>query len=221
MRVFVSNTKVFRPCLVALAQDTVDVLESPADGSRVKVTYMRGVKFTLAGAVRGETQWVEVRTNSGDVGFIRAETKVKEIADSQAASDQNGQSSTRSFQFPAQQTTSNYANSFAKYGGWAGFVAMFGFPRAGGPLGLFIVGAVVGGAGAGLGMALGSFFDAAGAKPTSPEGLPDHRGLSVAALILGIIGLVAWVIPPVGAAITTTGFCLVGRLDFHPSVALH
>jgi hypothetical protein len=81
MRVFISNTKVFRPCLVALAQDTVDVLESPADGSRVKVTYMRGVKFTLAGAVRGETQWVEVRTNSGDVGFIRAETKVKEIAD--------------------------------------------------------------------------------------------------------------------------------------------
>ncbi len=87
---YVAGTiKVFRIRPVTLAQSTVDVLESPADGSKLKATYMSGDKFTLAGVVkRGETQWVEVRTDSGDVGFVRAGTKIKEIADPQAASNQ-------------------------------------------------------------------------------------------------------------------------------------
>lgn len=86
---YVAGTiKVFRIRPVTLAQSTVDVLESPAEGSRLKATYRSGDKFTLAGAVKGETQWAEVRTDSGEVGFVRAGTKIKEIADPQADSNQ-------------------------------------------------------------------------------------------------------------------------------------
>jgi hypothetical protein len=73
---------------VALAQKSVDVLESPAPDSKRKMSYTTGDQFTVAGVVKeGETQWVEIRTGSGNVGFIPAGTQVKQIAESAAAGD--------------------------------------------------------------------------------------------------------------------------------------
>jgi hypothetical protein len=72
-----------------LAQKSVDVLESPARDSRRKMSYTSGDQFTIAGMVKeGETQWVEIRTGSGNVGFIPAETQVKDVADPPSGSDQ-------------------------------------------------------------------------------------------------------------------------------------
>jgi hypothetical protein len=74
---------------VALAQKSVDVLESPTPDSKRKMSYTSGDQFTVTGMVTdGETQWVEIRTGAGNVGFIPAGTQVKEIADSPAAGDQ-------------------------------------------------------------------------------------------------------------------------------------
>jgi hypothetical protein len=65
---------------VALAQSYVDVFMSPTVNSKLRTTYKKGAIFTLAGVVkRGELEWVEIRTDSGDVGFIPAGTEIKEV----------------------------------------------------------------------------------------------------------------------------------------------
>lgn len=131
-------------------------------------------------------------------------------------------SSQQSEPAPTPQLNTSYASSFGKYGGYAGFAAMFAFPRAGGALASAIVGAVCGGGGAGLGAAVGSFFDAIGETPTASGTLPDKKGVSVASLVLGIVGLVAWFIPLIGLPVTITGFALgrQGRLSSQRAIAL-
>lgn len=58
---------------------------SPTKNSAWKAAFKSGDKFTVEGmAQEGEKQWVEVRTLSGDRGFIPSGTKIVELADSPA-----------------------------------------------------------------------------------------------------------------------------------------
>jgi hypothetical protein len=78
----VGTLKVLRIRPVTLAQSSVDVFASPHDGSNLKATYTSGDKFTLAGVVKhGGERWIEIRTESGDVGFVPAGTLTKDIVD--------------------------------------------------------------------------------------------------------------------------------------------
>jgi len=86
-----STVKIFRVRNVALAQTSVDVFESPVDDAPAKTTYKQGDQFVLVGLPnKGQNQWVEIRSLSGDVGYLRAGAKIKElpVADPQAANDQ-------------------------------------------------------------------------------------------------------------------------------------
>ena len=85
---------------------------------------------------------------------------------------------------------------------------MFLFPRVGGIVGMGLIGAICGGGGAALGSAVGLFFDAMGEAPGSSSGMPEKKGLAAAALILGIVGLVAWFLPLAGLPVTITGYVL-------------
>jgi len=70
--------KIFQICDVSLNQKSVSVVDSPAASSKIKMTYKKGDKFTLAGLVTKDgTQWVKIRNDSGEVGFIPAATKVR------------------------------------------------------------------------------------------------------------------------------------------------
>jgi hypothetical protein len=78
----VGTIKVFRIRPVTLAQSFVAVFESPSDRSEVKATYSSGDKFILAGVAKeGRKKWLEIRTDSGDVGFVPVGTQTKDIAD--------------------------------------------------------------------------------------------------------------------------------------------
>lgn len=99
---------------VALVQKSVDVLESPAPDSKRKMSYASGDQFTVAGMVTdGETQWAEIRTGAGNVGFIPAGTQVKEIADSPEASDQT----------PALSCPKCFKTAISRPLGWKAFQA--------------------------------------------------------------------------------------------------
>lgn len=118
------------------------------------------------------------------------------------------------------EATTNYATSFGKYGGYLGLSVMFAFPRAGGMLMWFIVGAVCGGGGVALGNAVGLFFDSVGEKNTDFGVLPEKTSMAAASLILGIIGLVAWFIPLAGLPVTITGFILGRKARLSPQRGL-
>jgi hypothetical protein len=71
--------KIYRVRQVTLNQQTVEVLEWPAVGSTLVWTYHRGERFTVCGVVaQGDMSWVEVRTLSGAMGYIPANTKILE-----------------------------------------------------------------------------------------------------------------------------------------------
>ena len=71
--------KFFSIRTVTLVQNSVDVLESPEDSSRLKTTYRSGDKFTLVGrAKQGDEQWMRIRTELGEVGFVPRGTKTKD-----------------------------------------------------------------------------------------------------------------------------------------------
>jgi len=70
--------KIFQICDVSLNQKSVSVVASPAASSKIKMTYKKGDKFTLAGLVTQDgTQWVKIRSDSGEVGFIPGATKTR------------------------------------------------------------------------------------------------------------------------------------------------
>jgi hypothetical protein len=99
---------------------------------------------------------------------------------------------------------------------------MFAFPRAGGIVGMAVIGAVCGGGGGALGNAVGSFFDSLGEKPMRLGELPDKTGFAATSLTLGILGLLAWIIPFAGLPVTMTGFILgrKARLSAQRGLAL-
>jgi hypothetical protein len=113
-----------------------------------------------------------------------------------------------------------YASSFGRCGGLIGFAAMFALPHAGGPIWGFIVGALLGGGGAALGCAVGSFFDSLGREPASVEQMPGKTGMAVTAFVLGIMGLLAWLLPLVGMPVTITGFVLARKARRSPQRGL-
>lgn len=75
------DIKVFKYRDVFLQQDSVNVLESPADGSKIKMTYNEGDRFTLTGKwVRQEgKRWAEVRVDSGEMGYIPEGTRITKV----------------------------------------------------------------------------------------------------------------------------------------------
>jgi hypothetical protein len=76
------NVKVGRFRSTRLAQESVNVLESPAIGSTVKATIKRGDRLTLRGrpAGPGSDKWTEVEVGSGR-GYIPVSTQVKKAVD--------------------------------------------------------------------------------------------------------------------------------------------
>ena len=80
----IDTTSVFRIGTVMRAQDDIEVLEHPEEGSKLTATCHRGDRFTLAGVVsRKGYKWIVVRTASGEVGFVRTGIETAE-ADSLA-----------------------------------------------------------------------------------------------------------------------------------------
>jgi len=76
------DIKIYQIREVVLAQSSVSVVDSPAANSKIKMTYKKGDKFALVGLVTQDgTQWVKIRSDSGDVGFMPADTKIKEIVE--------------------------------------------------------------------------------------------------------------------------------------------
>ena len=75
------KVKVYIIREVILAQDKVEIFDAPGSGSNVKKTCSQGTRVTLAGLVSREGKdWVEVRNGSDAVGFMLAETRIKEIS---------------------------------------------------------------------------------------------------------------------------------------------
>lgn len=98
---------------------------------------------------------------------------------------------------------------FSKIGFYVGLVAMLFFPLGGVFFNGF-VGAVCAGGGSALGAAVGSFLEAWGEK-TQPALSSTSSRLGPFALVLGAIGLVAWLIPIAGLPITIAGFFIGKR----------
>jgi hypothetical protein len=68
----------------------------------------------------------------------------------------------------------------------------------------------------------GAGYGAAGGYPAYPYApLPDQRGKATAALVLGIIGLVAWCLPLAGLPVTIVGLVMgiKGRRSARASMA--
>ena len=57
---------------------------------------------------------------------------------------------------------------------------------------------------------------------TPKQGLAQHNGKAVASLVLGIIGLFAWIIPLVGFPVTIVGIVMggIGMKSQHPGMAI-
>jgi hypothetical protein len=107
---------------------------------------------------------------------------------------------------PRALVKSSYAAKFSTYGGVAGLIAMFLIPSGGSLLASALIGMVCGAGGSGLGTALGSFLDALAASPSRPEEpAQDRSALSACALVLGVAGLVAWLLPIAGIPIGIAG----------------
>jgi hypothetical protein len=85
-----------------------------------------------------------------------------------------------------------------------------------------MVGAICGGGGAALGHCVGLLVDAVNDKPATLEGLPDKTGLAVASLVLGILALMAWLIPLIGLPVAIAGFVLgwMARVSINRVIAL-
>ena len=104
-----------------------------------------------------------------------------------------------------------YADKIGSAGGVVGIIVMFAFPTGGNLLISFIVGAVCGMGGYGVGYSLGSFCDALCTPPESHSAQKDRGAMAVGALVLGIIGLAAWFLPIVGIPIAVVGLVLGGK----------
>ncbi len=78
------NTRTWRVRPVTLAQDIADATTSPEEGLEPTMRLRYGDRFALIGAAKcGDRQLLEIRADSGAIGFIPAGTVVKEVGTSQ------------------------------------------------------------------------------------------------------------------------------------------
>ena len=105
-------------------------------------------------------------------------------------------------------STRTDTSKYWQAGGAVGFVGMLAFPHNIGPAGNAIVGAVCVGGASALGGAVASLVESWSAPQAAPEGAPNNTGSAIASLVLGILGLIAAILPIAGLPVTITGFCL-------------
>jgi len=75
------SIKILRIRRVALSQRRVDVRAAPADDANLVMIFKQGDHFTLAGVVKNMgAQWIEIRSDAGQTGYIPGATRIKEIA---------------------------------------------------------------------------------------------------------------------------------------------
>ena len=98
------------------------------------------------------------------------------------------------------------AARLSSVGGVVGLVIMFLLPTGSGVLPAAIIGMICGAGGCGLGCAVGSFLDAlaAGSGQASTT-KKDWSALSIVSLVLGTIGLIAWILPVAGVPVGVGG----------------
>jgi hypothetical protein len=104
----------------------------------------------------------------------------------------------------------NYGQRFSSYGFFVGMAAMLALPRGGGIIGSFLIGAVCGVGGSGLGLALGLFVDALG-ESCGEEERKDTLASAIVSVTLGTVTLLAWLLPVAGIPISIAGFALGRR----------
>lgn len=68
-----------------------------------------------------------------------------------------------------------------------------------------MIGAVCGSLGAGLGHAVGSFVDDLLKGPPDEDKIEESSAVSVLSLVLGLFGVVAWILPIVGLPVGALG----------------
>ena len=100
----------------------------------------------------------------------------------------------------------SHAHKFGICGLVVGFIAMRGLPPGGGVFAAGIFGAMCGGGGYALGLAVGNFIDDIRKGVTVDERFLPSSNISVVSLALGIAGLVAWFIPLVGLPTGIAGY---------------
>lgn len=100
----------------------------------------------------------------------------------------------------------NYEKNFISYGSIVGIVLLLILP----PVGNLIIAGVMGficvASAMALGGALGYFIDTLQAQPKSDISSDDHSFIAMIALIIGTIGLLAWLLPGIGIPIGIIGF---------------
>ncbi len=95
-------------------------------------------------------------------------------------------------------------------GGLVGVIAASVFPKGGNLVAAGVIGAVCGGLGAGLGHAVGGFVDELLKGPPDEDKIQPASAGSVVSLVLGLFGLIAWILPIVGLPVGALGY-FIGR----------
>jgi hypothetical protein len=93
-------------------------------------------------------------------------------------------------------------------GGLVGFVAASVFPKEGNVIAAGVIGAVCAGLGAGVGHAVGSFVDELLKGPPDEDPIEESSAGAVVSLVLGLFGLIAWILPIVGLPVGALGYFL-------------
>jgi hypothetical protein len=89
-----------------------------------------------------------------------------------------------------------------------GIIAASLFPKGGNLVAAFVIGAVCGSLGASLGQAVGSFINTLLEGPPTDDEVLDSSALTPVSLVLGLLGLVAWILPIIGLPVGALGYFL-------------
>jgi hypothetical protein len=72
------NTKIFAIRKVQLLNNSVDMVDAPADDAKIVKSYAKNAIFTAIGVEKDDKKnWVRVKDDAGDIGFIRGDAKIK------------------------------------------------------------------------------------------------------------------------------------------------
>jgi MFS family permease len=82
------------------------------------------------------------------------------------------------------------------------------FPKGGNLIAAGVIGAVCGALGAGVGHAAGSLVDELLNGPPDEDQIEPASAGSVVSLVLGLFGLIAWILPIVGLPVGALGYFL-------------